>query len=89
MVEWATHRGGGGGRFRSAVPPDDLFAYPRARLLTADGSTLLLIDLQERLVPAIEGGKEMVVNAARLGQAAALLDVPFWTRRRVRPDSTT
>ncbi len=54
-------------------------------LLTADASALLLIDLQERLVPAIEGGKEMVVNAARLGQAAALLDVPVCASEQV-PD---
>ncbi len=46
-------------------------------LLTADASALLLIDLQERLVPAIDGGgKEMVANATRLGAAAGLLDVP-------------
>jgi nicotinamidase-related amidase len=45
-------------------------------LLTADASALLLIDMQERLVPAIDGGKEMVANAARLGTAAGLLDVP-------------
>jgi nicotinamidase-related amidase len=46
-------------------------------LLTADASALLLIDLQERLVPAIDGGgKEMVANATRLAAAAGLLDVP-------------
>src|SRR5258708_6817877 len=45
-------------------------------LLTADASALLLIDMQERLVPAIDGGKEMVANAARLRGAAGLLGVP-------------
>ncbi len=45
-------------------------------LISAQGSALLLVDVQERLVPAVEGGKEMVANAARLAGAAALLSVP-------------
>ncbi len=37
---------------------------------------LLLVDLQERLMPAISGGDAVVANADRLGQAAGLLDIP-------------
>jgi nicotinamidase-related amidase len=45
-------------------------------LLTAKGAAVLLIDLQERLVPAIADGDVMVARSARLAEAAALLDVP-------------
>ena len=45
-------------------------------LLTAKNSAVLLIDLQERLVPAIADGDAMVARAGRLAEAAALLDVP-------------
>lgn len=45
-------------------------------LLTAEGSALLLVDLQQRLVPAIHDGGAVLANAVRLAQAAALLDVP-------------
>jgi nicotinamidase-related amidase len=45
-------------------------------LLTAKNSAVLLIDLQERLVPAIADGDAMVARAGLLAEAAALLDVP-------------
>ncbi len=45
-------------------------------LLTAKSAALLLIDLQERLVPAIADGEAVVGQARRLAEAAALLDVP-------------
>jgi nicotinamidase-related amidase len=45
-------------------------------LVTAEGSVLLLIDLQERLMPAIHGGDAVVANAGRLAAGAGLLDVP-------------
>ena len=45
-------------------------------LISAEGAAVLLVDVQERLVPALDNGKEMVANAARLGAAAALFDVP-------------
>ena len=35
-------------------------------LISADGSAVLLVDIQERLVAALDGGKEMVGNAVRL-----------------------
>lgn len=44
--------------------------------LNADTSQLLLIDFQERLMPAIDRGPEVVANAARLLTAARLLGVP-------------
>lgn len=39
-------------------------------------SVLLLVDLQARLMPAINGGEAVVANALRLGRAARLLGVP-------------
>jgi nicotinamidase-related amidase len=45
-------------------------------LLTASGSVLLLVDLQQRLMPAIHDGDAVVANAVRLAEGAALLDVP-------------
>jgi nicotinamidase-related amidase len=45
-------------------------------LLTAKGAAVLFIDLQERLVPAIDDGDVMTSRAGRLAEAAALLDVP-------------
>jgi nicotinamidase-related amidase len=45
-------------------------------LLSAKGAAVLLIDLQERLVPAIHDSDVMVARARRLAEAAALLDVP-------------
>jgi nicotinamidase-related amidase len=45
-------------------------------LLSAAGSVLLLLDLQERLMPAIHGGDVVVARAVRLAHAAKLLGVP-------------
>ncbi|MFC4942144.1 isochorismatase family protein [Pseudonocardia sp. GCM10023141] len=45
-------------------------------LVTAEGSALLLIDFQQRLMPAIHDGAAVVANAVRLARAAQLLDVP-------------
>ncbi len=45
-------------------------------LASADASALLLIDLQERLMPAIHDGDAVVANAVRLAEGARLLDVP-------------
>lgn len=47
--------------------------------LTADSSVLLVVDLQERLMPAISGGPEVLRNAGRLVRAATRLDVPVTT----------
>lgn len=45
-------------------------------LVPAAGSVLLLVDLQQRLMPAISGGDAVVANADRLARAAEMLDVP-------------
>ncbi len=45
-------------------------------LLTAEGAVLLLIDLQERLMPAIQDNETIVARAVRLAEAAQLLGVP-------------
>jgi nicotinamidase-related amidase len=46
-------------------------------LLTAESAGVLLIDLQERLMPAIHDGDVVVARAVRLAEAARLLDVPI------------
>jgi len=46
-------------------------------LLTATSAVVLLIDLQERLVPAIHDSDLVVARAVRLAEAAKLLDVPI------------
>lgn len=46
-------------------------------LLTAESAVVLLIDLQEQLVPAIHDGDVVVARAVRLAEAARLLDVPI------------
>lgn len=47
-------------------------------LLDADESQLILVDYQEKLMPAIFEGQVAVANALRLAQAAKLLEVPVW-----------
>ena len=46
-------------------------------LLTAQSAALLLIDLQERLVPTIYDAEAVVARAVRLAEAARLLEVPI------------
>ncbi|HEY6315619.1 MAG TPA: isochorismatase family protein [Streptosporangiaceae bacterium] len=46
-------------------------------LLTPEGSVLLLIDLQQRLIPVIHDHETVVARAVRLAEAAQLLDVPI------------
>ncbi len=45
--------------------------------LTPANSCLVVIDLQERLMPTIASGERIVTNAALLVQAAALFEVPI------------
>lgn len=45
-------------------------------LLDAESSHLVLIDYQERLMPAVADGPAVLAQAVRLAQAAALLGVP-------------
>jgi nicotinamidase-related amidase len=46
-------------------------------LLTTEGAVLLLIDLQERLMPVIDDHETVVARAVRLAEAAQLLGVPI------------
>ena len=43
---------------------------------TAAGAALLIVDVQQRLVPAIHDGPTMVARTVRLAEAAQLLSVP-------------
>jgi len=45
-------------------------------LCDASRATLIIIDLQERLMPAIHEGEQVVSNALRLARTAKLLAVP-------------
>ena len=45
-------------------------------LLNAEGAVLVLIDLQERLMPVIHDQEAIVARAVRLAEAAQLLGVP-------------
>lgn len=45
-------------------------------LLTAGNAMLVVIDFQEKLMPAIHEGESVLLNAGRLAQAARLLGVP-------------
>jgi nicotinamidase-related amidase len=47
-------------------------------LLDADDSQLVLIDQQEKLLPALQDGMLAMQQALRLGQAARLFRVPIW-----------
>lgn len=46
------------------------------KTMSAEKSTLLVIDFQKRLMPAIHEGEATIANAGRLIEAARLLDVP-------------
>lgn len=48
-------------------------------MLTIDARhcTLLIIDLQHRLMPAIDDGEQVVARARKLQQAAEILDIPM------------
>ena len=47
-------------------------------LLDASESQLVLVDYQERLMPAIHEGAAVLANALRLARVAQLLDMPVW-----------
>lgn len=56
-----------------------------AVLMTADAAVLLLVDLQQRLAPAIHRGDRVIDRTARLAEAASLLGVPVLATEQV-PD---
>ena len=47
-------------------------------LLEAQDSQLVLVDYQQKLMPAIHEAQLVTANAVRLARLAALLDVPVW-----------
>jgi nicotinamidase-related amidase len=47
-------------------------------LLDASESQLVLVDYQERLMPAIFEGPAVLANALRLAKIAQLMEVPVW-----------
>ena len=47
-------------------------------MLDVADSQLVLVDYQERLMPAIHEGPQVLANAVRLAQAARLMQVPVW-----------
>jgi nicotinamidase-related amidase len=47
-------------------------------LLDAEESQLVLVDYQQRLMPAIHEGERVLANAVRLARIAQLLQVPVW-----------
>jgi nicotinamidase-related amidase len=49
---------------------------PHATQMSAADTALLVIDMQEKLVPKIDGAKEVILNTAFLVDAAKLLDMP-------------
>jgi nicotinamidase-related amidase len=51
-------------------------ARAAAPLLQRDQSALLLVDIQQRLLPAIDGATDVLAHCVWLAQLAAALDVP-------------
>ena len=47
-------------------------------LLDAQDSQLVLVDYQQRLMPAVHEGPQVVANAVRLATMARMLEVPIW-----------
>jgi nicotinamidase-related amidase len=47
-------------------------------LLDAQESQLVLVDYQQRLMPAVHEGDAVIANALRLARIARVLDVPVW-----------
>jgi len=53
---------------------DDLFRSPE--LMSADDTTLLVVDVQEKLIRLIPGWRRIVWNLGRLIEAARILELP-------------
>lgn len=54
-------------------------------LLDPEESHLVLVDYQQRLMPAIHDGASVLAHAVRLARIAALLEVPCWATEQ-NPD---
>ena len=57
--------------------PVSLHFYPRM-LIDDQESQLVLVDYQERLMPAIFEADSVLLNAKRLAQAAQWMEIPVW-----------
>ena len=53
------------------------------RLTAASGAALLVVDLQTRLLPAIDQAERVVARSGLLVRAARLLEVPVWVTEQV------
>ena len=51
--------------------------------MTAAHAALLLVDLQQRLMPAIADGEKVIARSVRLAEAATLLGVPVLATEQV------
>ena len=61
-----------------SAPMSDSFEYRRnSTLLSAADSRLLIIDMQEKLVPLVQESEDCEWNCRRLLQGAQILNVPF------------
>jgi len=57
------------------------------RTLNSETTALLVIDFQLRLMRVIDGADDVIANAKRLLDAAALLGVPALLRSKIRKAS--
>jgi nicotinamidase-related amidase len=55
--------------------PENHIMGPHQRL-TAEGAALLVVDMQEKLLPAVEGKDRLLANALRLVRSAQILGIP-------------
>lgn len=60
------------------MPENDLVYERSFFLLSPETTCLLIVDLQERLLPVIAGNEGILKRAIRLGRAAGLLEVPVF-----------
>lgn len=61
------------------LPESEGSEYVRSlELLSADNSRLLIVDVQEKLLPLIPGGKRLIHNCRRLLDGAKIVGVPVF-----------
>jgi nicotinamidase-related amidase len=51
---------------------------PKPRRIIRTAAGLLVVDMQERLLPAIHDRENLLINVRRLAQGAGLLRLPVW-----------
>ena len=55
-----------------------VFSPRSAELIAREDSALLIVDVQEKLLAAIDEGRQIVWNASRLARAAKQMDIPMF-----------